>query len=195
MAEQNEKQKLKSKDKVLLQREATDFLRELQGSDSRLGPAAQRLREGLLQKVARQLNPSSLEVGAWLLGVHLVASAISLSICEQFGLRFLGQGHGLMALFMHLGMVGCFVACGAFYLSGTILMSWLVLSRPQWRRIHQHYGAYFLGLALASLVLFLVLQGQVDLILATAWLIGATGSAYLIRFALAGDKGLGLKTH
>lgn len=144
------------------------------------GPSAlsKKIGETLYGRIKRELRPSVLMVGTRLTGAHLLSSALTLSVCPQFGVRLLGSGHGIMALFMPLGMLGCFFLCGALYLGFTVFMARLVLSRPDWRVVRNHYALFMGGLALVSLLAFSLIQGQFYLNLSLFWFVGAMIAAY-----------------
>ncbi len=162
-----------------LQEEAQDFYQSLEGGwpkgleSQALGTVGEGLRESLVARVFRELSPSLWAVGQKLVVVHLFASALSLSVCEQFGVRLFFEGHGLMGLFMHLGVIGCFICCGAFYLGSTLVLSKVLFSRPEWRKLRQHFVPIFLALTLSSLAVFWAVQGQIEFVIASAWLVGA----------------------
>lgn len=155
------------------------FIKELSSENRSLGSAGSILKSQLIDTVKRDLCPSHKMVALRLIGVHLVSSLLTLSICPQFGIRIIGQGHGLMAYFMPFGMLGCFLLCGAFYLGVTVLLSQIILSRPDWRQIKSFYTFYMLGLSLSSLLVFKFIHGEFLLMLSVAWLLGAMASAYL----------------
>jgi hypothetical protein len=139
-------------------------------------------QSNLINKVTREFNPSPLSVFANLVGIHFFSSLLTLSVCPQFGLRILGQGHGLMAYFMPLGMIGCFTLCGLFYLAVTVGLSKFIMTRAQWRVLRQYFVISMLALSLCSLLLFSLIQGLFILHLSIAWLAGAIIGAYLFRW-------------
>lgn len=143
------------------------------------GEVAKQIEDKVFAHVMRDLRPAFSASFARLVGVHLLSSAITLSVCPQFGLRLIGEGHGLMRYFMPLGQFGCFLLCGAFYLMVTVFLGKMILAHADWRMIREHYALSMLGLSVGSLLSFSLIQGQFFLGLSLMWMVGALGAAYL----------------
>lgn len=142
----------------------------------------------LYQRIQYELLPSAQAVFSRLFAVHILSSLITLSICPQFGVRLFADGHGLMALFMFFGVIGCYFLCGAFYLGTTVFLSKLILPRSDWRVIENYFFPFVSIIAFLSLALFLMLQGKVILTLSFSWVIGALLIAKLLQLQFKSRK-------
>lgn len=156
------------------------FVEDLHHSDD--GDLSLTLQSSISAQVRRDLRPSHMNVALNLVGLHFISSLVTLSICPQFGVRLLGQGHGLMAYFMPLGMIGCFTLCGLFYLLVTAALTKFSFSRAQWRVLKNSYVFYMAGLSLSSMLLFSLIQGLFVLHLSIAWMVGAILGAYVMKW-------------
>jgi hypothetical protein len=139
----------------------------------------EKMGPSLEAKFRTELAPTLMASGSRLLGVHVLSSLLTLSVCPQFGIRLIGEGHGLMALFMPFGMFGCFFFCGAFYLGSTVMLAKLILSRPDWRQVRANFTILTLVLSLCSLILFKLISGTLMLGIALMWFTGALLAARL----------------
>jgi len=97
-------------------------------------PFQSRLRSSIL----KELDPSWMRIASKVLGVHVFASLITLSLCRQFGVRIFFDGPGLMESFMKLGYLGCMAACGALYVGATFLLIPLLLTYDESRKFQKH---------------------------------------------------------
>ena len=107
------------------------------------------------REIRERLSPSFVQVWSKLGISHLAASLVTLSVCPQFQFRLLGEGHGLMGVFMDwFGPVGCTVACAVFFMgTSSVLSSW-VLERDEIRELRGRTLPAVLGLLLPSLAFF-----------------------------------------
>lgn len=131
------------------------------------------LQEQILSVVHRDLNPTPVSVFSKLLGIHFVTSLVTLSICPQFGFRILGEGMGLMQVFMNFGETGCLIACGAFFMGLSLLIAGSVLRGEELRIIRKNRWLTLGALTLLSLGFFIMLDAQIVLNLSIAWFLGA----------------------
>lgn len=134
--------------------------------------------ETIRARVAGDLTPSTLQVMRKLLGIHLLSSLITLSICPQFGFRLMGQGHGLMGYFMYAGTYGCQILCGGFFLFVSIFIARWVLSPAEWRQLESQKLLQFSTLSLVSMGLFLMISKEFVLAISAAWFVGTIIGAY-----------------
>lgn len=145
-----------------------------------LTESAPPLSASLRASIQRDLNPSAWSVFTKLAGLHLLASVLTLSVCPQFGIRLLGNGAGLMGVFMRLGPVACLVACGAFFVGTGLLLAGLLLRGEELRLIRKHRWLALTTLVSLSLGFFLMLDTEVLLNLAVAWFLGALAGGQLM---------------
>ena len=114
------------------QREYEEFMNT---SDLAVSSAVSRR---ILGGVYEDLNPSVWRVSGKLVLVHLLSAAVTLSACPQFGFRLLGEGMGLMHIFMRFGTITCTFACGSVFLGFSVLAAMFFLRPEEIRKIRQH---------------------------------------------------------
>lgn len=140
-------------------------------------PAA--LGQVIKARVHHELNPSALKVFSKLALIHFAVGALTLAVCPQFGVRLLGDGLGLMGTFMHLGSLGCPVACGIFFFSATLLVASLILNPEEVKSLRKNQILEVSALSLLSLGVFTMLHAEIVLGFALAWFLGALVGAFL----------------
>jgi hypothetical protein len=123
--------------------------------------------------VEKDLNPSPWKTFGLLAGIHFFMGLLTLSFCPQFGIRIAGSGMGLMEYFMGFGDIGCGACCGVIFLGGSLLIASLILSPDQVRTIRKYRWLEVGALCLLSLGLFIMLQREIVLGFALAWLAGS----------------------
>jgi hypothetical protein len=131
------------------------------------------ISEKVLVQVRRDLNPSPWAVFARLSAIHFFTALFTLSLCPQFGVRVLGSGMGLMHYFMGLGDTGCAIACGVLFIGTSVLLASLLLGPDQVRTIRKHRLLELGALTLLSLGVFVMMQAEIVLGFALAWLVGS----------------------
>lgn len=144
---------------------AKDFAAFTRGSDE---PPAE-VSKRLLQQVHARMTPSFLKLLPKILILHLLSAVLSLSICEQFGFRLIGEGPGLMGTFASLGTYGCMAACGFVFLGLSLLLCGLFLEFEDLSFLRKRRFAVVGVLSFASLLSFLAGQGFVVIGSALAW--------------------------
>lgn len=132
-----------------------------------------KLDHQILSKVKTDLEPSHQQVLVKLGFLHMLASLATLSVCPQFGIRLAGEGMGAMQWFMSLGTWGCAAACGTLFISSSLLLASIVLSRAEWRAIRSNSILTLTALVLPSLGFFKIMEGEFFLEFSVAWLLGA----------------------
>lgn len=118
-------------------------------TESKLPPFE--LSEKIRNTVMSDLNPSWASVMLKLLFIHLFMSSLTLTICPQFGIGPIGGGLGMLRIVESYGHLACGAFCGGLFFSGSVLMSALVFSPAQKRKIYQSAVASFSLLAIISL--------------------------------------------
>jgi len=145
---------------------------EFMSADSLQPPT--HLTQQILQNVHQDFNPSLFHVFTKMGFIHLAMGTLTLVACPQFGIKFnFLAGEGLMAVFMTWGPVACTLACGAFFLGGSLLLTGLI-SRPEEVRVLRQ-SRYSLVTLLAGLswLLFAMLGEAAPLSEAILWILGA----------------------
>ena len=151
----------------LIGREFESFLE----SDSSF-PVPSPVSRSVLESVRASLHPGAWSVFAKLSLIHFFTAAATLSVCPQFGVRILGEGLGLMRHFMIFGAYGCMVACGSFFLGTSLLVAALVLRAEELRVLRSHRLLQLAALASLSLGALIMLDAEILLGFAAAWLAG-----------------------
>lgn len=134
-------------------------------------PAA--LSEKVLSKIHSELHPNAWKVFSKLALIHALVGAVTLSICPQFGIRLLGDGMGLMHIFMGLGKFGCPLACGMFFLGTSLLVATMALRPEEVRAIRNHRLLELSLLTMLSLGAFIMVDAEIVLGFAAAWVVGS----------------------
>ena len=138
------------------------------------------VNQTILARIKTRLHPSPRLVFGKLLAVHAATAVFTLSICPQFGIRLLGDGAGLMSLFMSFGTAGCSIACGFFFLAASMLVS-AVLLRTEELRVAREWRVTQSGaLVLASIALLVLARAEPELLEAALWSGGAIAGALIM---------------
>jgi hypothetical protein len=150
------------------------------------GPAvpSPSLGESLTARIKSDLEPSLSRVLAKFSVIYVLVSIVSLSICSQFGVRFFGEGPGLMNYFMVFGHSICFMLCGVLFLGAPVLMAGWLFSRAEWRVFWKSHVALLSALTLASLGILSMLDAVIFPMLALTWIAGALIGSSLFAFAI-----------
>lgn len=131
------------------------------------------LREAVLTHVSEALNPSSHQVFFKMLGVHTVVSLFSLSICSQFGIRFLQIYDAMDVMMSVVGHTYCMAFCGLLYFSMSALALSLLLKPEEIKVVRRHKELQMTVLVGVSLGVFLCLGAEVLFIPGALWLAGS----------------------
>lgn len=138
------------------------------------------LNSYVFSQVAKDLNPSELSVFVHLSFVCMIAGAISLSFCPQFGVSLSPYHLSLMSYFQALGVIGCGLACGAVFLGSSVLIAGFVLRPEQIKVLVDSRGLQFSALALLSMGALICLGGElVTAEYVIAWLVSSVFSSLL----------------
>lgn len=129
------------------------------------------ISQNIIEKISRDLNPSSLSVFAKVSLIHLIIGSITLLFCPQFGLGFL-SGMGIMHLFMNLGSFGCALLCGSIFLGFSTLTVALILRPEEIRVVRKNNFIQISLLAIFSLLIFMIFGEIVVSGHSMAWLLG-----------------------
>lgn len=132
------------------------------------------LSNQILQRVRKDLNPSSVLVFFKLLGVHLAVGTLSLAVCHQFGLNPFGTEKSLADWFMSVGgHKFCMVGCGVFFMALSILAAGYFLSSDEVRVLRKTEFLQAFSLSVISLAVFFFFGAELALLFGGLWLLGA----------------------
>ncbi|HLB58639.1 MAG TPA: hypothetical protein VJL87_00955 [Bdellovibrionota bacterium] len=132
-----------------------------------------RISEDVFTHVKQALNPSPFKVFIKISLIHLIMGTLTLLFCPQFGVSPF-KGIGLMAIFMHLGPIGCMISCGALFLGTSMLTASLILRPEEIKILRKGTIFHLLVLSLFSMAILICARAEIALGLGTAWLLGST---------------------
>jgi len=135
-------------------------------------PIPRALSENVLGAVKTQLNPSFWQVLAKLAMIQVVAGAVSLTFCPQFGVSFTGS-QGLMHYLMQYGENVCMVGCGALFTGMSLLVASLALRPEEVRALREHRLLQVTTVAALSLAVFACSGAEIIGGFALVWTLGA----------------------
>ena len=127
----------------------------------------------ILGEVRFQLNPNLFQVLAKFSLIHALSGGTTLLFCPQLGVGpFFGE-HGIMAVFMILGPIGCAMACGGFFLGSSFFLSALLLKPEELRRVKNLELVHVTFFASISYGLLMFLGARNESFEFLFWLFGA----------------------
>lgn len=147
--------------------EFKDFL-----SASEIAPPAF-VRDAIVSRIHRDLDPSNQHVFLKMLGVHTLVSLFSLSVCSQFGIQSLRVYDAMNSMMDVVGHTYCMALCGILYLGLSALALSLWLKPEEIRVIRRHRFFQLTLLAGVSLGVFLCLGANVLFVPGALWLVGS----------------------
>ena len=126
----------------------------------------------------------------------MIGGLATLSICPQFGVGPLVQGHGIGHVFMQYGETVCAAFCGAFYLSVSTSIALLVLKPHERIVIFENDYRLLSGFSVATFLLFMTLNKTLELpslyntpTALAAWLLsGVAASLVISKISLSFTK-------
>lgn len=101
-----------------------------------------KILQSIKQDIFPDVNPFKFLPRLFL--IHVLATAVVMTFCPQFGLGFFAQGHyGLTALFMQVSHEFCQLACGAFLTLASFSAIWfpLKVTEREWLFAHKYVFA------------------------------------------------------
>ncbi len=159
-----------SKDPLGQKKLGNDFLEFLGSTGFKPNPE---IADQLKNNIAKVLSPSPIMVLRDISLIHLVSSIFTLSLCSQFGLKFFSFKFDLGHFFMRFGSYGCVALCGMFYLSSSLLMAYLVLSKYELAVFYKNKVVQSIILIFASLGIFIMVAPATEIQLGLLWSAGA----------------------
>lgn len=111
----------------------------------------------ILNSVKLDLNPTWTNSLPKILLLQIISGIFVLMFCPQFGVGLFGGHTGLTAIFMRFGATACAALCGAIFVSVSLIISILFLSRPELRLIKRSGVVCISIQVLAAFFAFLVI--------------------------------------
>ncbi|WP_127716815.1 hypothetical protein [Halobacteriovorax sp. HLS] len=138
------------------------------------------LKEDVCTQITTKLNPSHALIYSKLLTSQLFFGVISLTFCPQFELS-LTNNYDLFHYFHRtFGAHICMILCGAVFMGAGAILSSLLLSITEIKKIYQSRFLYFTSLTGIFISLFFVYGVEIYLKMASLWAIGSIVSAIVI---------------
>lgn len=132
------------------------------------------LTENLQTVVRKDLHPSVFVILTKLLPIQFFIGLLTLLVCPQFELSFLGNKKIFHFLLHNFGIYSCMAACGAFFIgSGAMVMSYL-LKPEEIKAVRRAAFMHFPLLGLLSLFVFYFTTHQMFFDTAFIWWAGAS---------------------
>lgn len=152
------------------------------------------LSQGICQTVHRELSPSFLSVLKKLALIQLFSGSATLLFCPQFGIGPLGGGNGILGFVEPYGPLICGAFCGAFFLIFSAIISVLVFSRPDRKKLAGNSLLAFTSISLFSFILLSLISlmvshhphHTVDLSFVTMWFVSGVLMGSLAFHATSG---------
>lgn len=134
----------------------------------------------LFDKIKRQIFPNPWVVFAKILGIHFVVGALSLVICNQFGLNPFGTDQTLTRWFMTMGGHHfCMVGCGLFFMATTYLLANFFVTLEELEAVRRYEWLQMSLVLLFSLTAFYFFGGELVATFVALWIIGAVIGGFL----------------
>ncbi len=124
--------------------------------------ACEKPASAVQEKINAELNPTSSAVFVKTMIIYIIASALTLTVCPQFGIGPIGGGAGILGFVMKYGHFACGAFCGAFFLSGSALLTAIFMNRAQKRVVEKHYFGFFVPVALLLLTALIIISNIVN---------------------------------
>jgi hypothetical protein len=131
-----------------------------------------KVNAALSKMISADLNPAASLVFLKVALIHLVIGTATLLVCPQFNVHLV-PGMGLMSVFEKFGEIGCTLACGALFLSGSFLLASLVLRPEEVRVVRRTKLPQILGIGTLSIVAFLMVGASAVFAGAFIWIVGS----------------------
>lgn len=129
--------------------------------------------------ILERMNPPWPKLLRKTLWIHLFSSLVTLSLCNQMGVRLFFDGPGLMEYFMNLGFWTCMGLCGAFYMGSTFLLLSLFSDLDERNKFRKQLPVLGIALSVLSLSVLVVAGASVSAGIILVWLLGAELSCIL----------------
>lgn len=144
-----------------------------------MDPQLERVLQGVFPTVEGDFRIRRNSLFSKMFVLHLASSLLTLSVCQQFGIRFLGN-FDLMHYFMFGGPLLCQVFCGAFYLGTTSFFVSKILPRHELAWVRRRAFPIGSFAAISSLILLLVMGEPMAPLYLVAWFVGALFAGLIV---------------
>lgn len=141
-------------------------------SESNSVSPPQAVSEKILSEVSKDLDPALSPILFKVFFVYLIAGALTLLFCPQFGINLTG-GMGLMSLFMRLGEGPCMLGCGGFFMASGSLSAALALRPEELRKLRKSEWLWLPVLSLVLMSSLVCFGGEFLLSFGLFWLVGS----------------------
>ena len=147
-----------------------EYLEFLKTPSIHPGPA---VSDKILSFIREDLNPSRSKLFMKILGIHAAVSAVSLSLCSQFGIQSFPLYDAMNTFMKYMGHTYCLALCGFLYFAASSITFSFVLKPGEVRAIRKDRCSQLLLLIGISMGVFLCLGADVLAMTSIFWIIGA----------------------
>lgn len=142
----------------------------------------QDLTNTILGKVKNELQPNMTHLLLKFLIIHFSTAVVTLSICSQFGISTFKTNINLMHSFMFLGNNLCYLLCGIFFTTNSVLAASFILKRDEMRALRFNKILSTALILFTSTGFFLIMKPELFLKYSIFWTIGSIlGSALTLE--------------
>lgn len=131
------------------------------------------VKENIFKHVESKIKPKLSHLLGKIFFIHALTAVVTLTVCPQFGIKFLKLPVNLMHSFMFLGLPICNFICGIFFTASSFIVMSFILSRDEIRFIKHHNIAATMTVILTSIGFFEIMNPNLFLEFSFLWLIGA----------------------
>ena len=146
-----------------------DFQEFISGNNTSINPQTENL---ILEVIHNKLNPQFKNVFLKTMLIHIAASVAIISICPQLGVGF--TDHTVLThFFMQFGEVFCTLACASLYISTSFILTGVILTKEEYKKLNDHAFISSISISLASLLFIVILGTNETIIHLILWPIAA----------------------
>lgn len=131
------------------------------------------VKENILKEIESRVKPKLSLILTKVFFIHALTATITLTVCPQFGVKFLKLPVNMMHSFMFLGMPICNLICGIFFTATSFSVMSFILKRDEIRFLKYHNIAATMTVVLTSIGFFEIMNPNLFLEFSFIWLIGA----------------------
>jgi hypothetical protein len=155
----------------------TDFL-DFQKNNNVPAPSA--IKEQLLFKLQKELNPSHVKVFFKLLSIQAFVGFLTMLFCPQFNFSLTNNYELFHFLHHNFGARICMLFCGTIFIGSGATLASYILSLNELNKIKNSSFLYYLSITSIAVTVFIFMGAEVYFNLASFWFIGAVSSGVIL---------------
>ena len=137
-------------------------------------PVPEEISKSILSRIHKALNPSPWIVFLKVFGIQIVVGALSLAICDQFGMTLFNTGVSLADYFMKFGHSACMTLCGFLFVGLGVSAACFLLKPEELSVLYKNAIVQAVAISIVSILIFMIFGAEILMGVGTLWLIGAT---------------------